>query len=55
VKFAPKQFNAVYGAACGAQSAGNESAANLYFRKLAEFAVGSERPELLEARKHDGK
>jgi hypothetical protein len=55
LKIAPKRFNAVYGAACAAQSAGNVSAANLYFRKLAEFAVGSERPELSEARKHGGK
>jgi hypothetical protein len=51
LKVAPNRFNAVYGAACAAEAAGNAGAARIYFRKLTEFAVGDERPELVAARK----
>jgi hypothetical protein len=51
LKIAPKRFNAIYGAACAAKSAGNSEAAKLYFQKLTEFSVGDERPELVSARK----
>jgi tetratricopeptide (TPR) repeat protein len=51
LKVAPNRFNAVYGAARAAESAGNAEAARMYFRKLTEFAVGDERPELVAARK----
>jgi tetratricopeptide (TPR) repeat protein len=51
LKVAPNRFDAVYGAACAAEAAGNAGAARIYFRKLTEFAVGDERPELVAARK----
>jgi tetratricopeptide (TPR) repeat protein len=54
LKIAPNRFNAVYGAACAAEAAGNAEAARIYFRKLMEFAFGDERPELLAARKKIG-
>lgn len=54
LKVAPNRFNALYGAAEAAEGAGNMSAANQYFRKLTEMAVGDERPELLTARKKLG-
>jgi hypothetical protein len=50
LKIAPKRFNAVYGAARAAEAAGNAETARNYFRKLTQFAVGDERPELLAAR-----
>ena len=51
LKTAPGRFNALYGAATTAEAAGNKAAANRYFQKLTEFAVGDERPELVTARK----
>jgi hypothetical protein len=54
LKISPKRFNAVYGAACAADAAGNAEVARIYFRKLTEFATGDERPELLAARKKAG-
>jgi len=51
LKTAPNRFNALYGAAEAAEAAGNLSAANHYFQKLTEIAVGDERPELVAARK----
>jgi hypothetical protein len=50
LKTAPNRFNALYGAAKAAESAGDTSAAASYFRKLTEIAVGDERPELKSAR-----
>ena len=50
LKTAPNRFNALYGAARAAESAGDASAAAGYFRKLTEVAVGDERPELKSAR-----
>ncbi len=50
LKTAPNRFNALYGAARAAESAGDASAAASYFRKLTEVAVGDERPELKSAR-----
>jgi hypothetical protein len=50
LKIAPKRFNALYGAARAAESAGDANAAADYFRKLTEVAVGDERPELKVAR-----
>jgi len=51
LKIAPNRFNALYGAASAAENSGNAVAANQYFRKLTEIAVGDERPELISARK----
>ena len=51
LKVAPNRFNALYGAASAAESAGNAALANQFFHKLTEIAVGDERPELLSARK----
>jgi tetratricopeptide (TPR) repeat protein len=51
LKIAPNRFNALYGAATAAGAAGNHVAAQNYFRKLTEVAVGDERPELVAARK----
>lgn len=50
LKTAPNRFNALYGAAKAAESAGDAGAAARYFRKLTEVAVGDERPELKSAR-----
>ncbi len=51
---APNRFNALWGAASSAESAGNTSKAAMYFRKLAEVGVGAERPELDIARNKAG-
>ncbi len=51
LKLAPNRFNALYGAASAAEASGNATAANQYFRKLTEIAVGDERTELVTARK----
>jgi tetratricopeptide (TPR) repeat protein len=51
LKIAPNRFNALFGAASAADSAGNASAASRYFKKLTETAVGDERTELVTARK----
>jgi tetratricopeptide (TPR) repeat protein len=51
LKIAPNRFNALYGAATAAEASGNQAAAQKYFRKLTEVAVGDERPELVSARK----
>lgn len=51
LKIAPNRFDALYGAATAAEAAGNRAAANRYFQKLTEVAVGEERPELVTARK----
>jgi tetratricopeptide (TPR) repeat protein len=51
LKVAPNRFNALYGAATAAETAGNATVAQRYFRKLTEVAVGDERPELVAARK----
>ena len=54
LKTAPNRFNALWGAAVRAESAGNTVAAAKYFRKLVEVGVGTERPELETARKKAG-
>jgi tetratricopeptide (TPR) repeat protein len=51
LKVAPNRFNALYGAATAAEASGSQAAAQKYFRKLTEVAVGDERPELVAARK----
>ena len=51
LKVAPNRFNALYGAATAAETAGNPNEAARYFRKLTEIAVGDERQELVTARK----
>lgn len=51
LKTAPNRFNALWGAASAAESAGNVAVASKYFTKLAEIGVGAERPELETARK----
>jgi tetratricopeptide (TPR) repeat protein len=51
LKISPNRFNALFGAASAADASGNTSAANHYFRKLTETAVGDERPELVAAKK----
>jgi len=51
LKVAPNRFNALYGAATAADASGSQAAAQKYFRKLTEVAVGDERPELVAARK----
>lgn len=51
LKTSPNRFNALFGAASAADAAGDAAAANRYFHKLTETAVGEERPELLTARK----
>jgi tetratricopeptide (TPR) repeat protein len=51
LKVAPNRFNALYSAANAAEGAGNAQAANEYFLKLTQIAVGDERPELAIARK----
>ena len=50
LKNAPNRFNALYGAATAAESAGNAEKAGLYYRKLTDVAKGDERPELAAAR-----
>lgn len=54
LKTAPNRFNALWGAASGAEAAGNAAVASKYFRKLADVGVGSERPELKTAREKVG-
>jgi tetratricopeptide (TPR) repeat protein len=54
LKIVPNRFNALYGAGRAAEAAGNADAANRYFRKLTEIAVGDERPEQVAARKKAG-
>jgi tetratricopeptide (TPR) repeat protein len=51
LKVAPNRFNALYGAATAAESVGDAVTASSYFRRLAQIAVGDERPELVTARK----
>jgi tetratricopeptide (TPR) repeat protein len=51
LKLAPNRFNALYGAGCAAEASGDASAANRYFKRLTEIAVGDERQELLTSRK----
>jgi len=50
LQVAPKRFNALYGAAMAADSAGRAQDATRYFRELIEVSVGNERPELARAR-----
>lgn len=50
LKISPNRFNALYGAAIAAETAGDRAAANKYFRRLTDFAVGDDRPELVTAR-----
>jgi len=50
LRISPNRFNALFGAASAADATGNISAANRYFQKLTEVAVGEERPELKTAR-----
>lgn len=54
LKTAPNRFNALWGAASAAESAGDSSAASTYFQKLIDVGVGRERPELETARKKAG-
>lgn len=54
LKTAPNRFNALWGAASTAESAGNTRAAAKYFQKLVEVGVGTERIELETARKKAG-
>lgn len=54
LKTAPNRFNALWGAASMAESAGDKNTAAVYFRKLADVAIGAERPELKTARKRAG-
>jgi tetratricopeptide (TPR) repeat protein len=51
LKTAPNRFNALWGAACSAESVGDKGEATKYFHKLVEVGVGNERPELETARK----
>jgi hypothetical protein len=50
----PNRFNGLYGAAIAAKQSGNEEKARLYFNQLLEMTKNSnsDRPELIEARKH---
>ncbi|MFT4642968.1 MAG: hypothetical protein ACI89R_000811 [Candidatus Azotimanducaceae bacterium] len=50
----PNRFNGLYGAAIAAKLSGNEEKARLYFNQLLEMTKNSnsDRPELVEARKH---
>ena len=54
LKTAPNRFNALWGAASMAESAGDTGTASMYFRKLVDVGVGTERPELETARKKTG-
>ncbi|HWZ82329.1 MAG TPA: hypothetical protein VNW47_06890 [Terriglobales bacterium] len=51
LKTAPNRFNALWGAASSAETAGDAAVASKYFRKLAEVGASGERPELELARK----
>jgi tetratricopeptide (TPR) repeat protein len=46
LKAAPNRFDALYGAARAAETAGDASAATNYFQKLIAVGVGDERPEV---------
>jgi tetratricopeptide (TPR) repeat protein len=46
----PNRFNALYGAATAAESAGEATKASMYYRKLTEIATSNDRPELVSAR-----
>ena len=46
----PNRFNALFGAATAAESAGEPAKASFYYRKLTEIARGNDRPELVSAR-----
>jgi tetratricopeptide (TPR) repeat protein len=50
LKIAPKRFNALYGAARAADTAGETAIARKYFQQLIEVSVSDERPELVQAR-----
>jgi tetratricopeptide (TPR) repeat protein len=50
LQVAPKRFNALYGAAMAADTAGRAQDATRYFRELIEVSIGNERPELARAR-----
>ena len=50
LQVAPKRFNALYGAAMAADTAGRAQDATRYFKELIEVSVGNERPELARAR-----
>jgi len=54
LKTAPKRFNALWGAASSAESAGDRSVASKYYRQLADVGVAGERPELETARRKAG-
>ena len=49
LKTAPNRFNALWGAACAAESAGDGRTATKYFSKLAEAGGVAERPEVKTA------
>ena len=51
LQLAPNRFNALYGAATAAESAGNATKAAEYYRALMTVAKGDERPEIATARK----
>lgn len=50
LQVAPNRFNPLFGAATAAEKAGAASKANFYYRKLAEVARGSDRPQLKTVR-----
>jgi tetratricopeptide (TPR) repeat protein len=51
LQVAPNRFNALYGAACAAEAAGDATAAREYFQKLVATAGAGERAELATARR----
>jgi hypothetical protein len=51
LRLAPNRFNALYGAATAAESAGDATKAAEYYRTLTAAAKGDERPEIVTARK----
>jgi tetratricopeptide (TPR) repeat protein len=51
LKIVPKRFNALYGAASAAESAGKASVASQYFVELLAVSLSDERPEVGTARK----
>ena len=53
LKDSPNRFDALYGAAHAAQTAGNSGAAQSFYSKLAEISVsGADRPELAETKSY---
>jgi hypothetical protein len=52
LKFNPKRFNGLYGAACAAEMAGQASQATEYYALLVKTCEGSssQRPELAKAK-----